>query len=91
VKKNRLEGVFQARREIAKEEGSTPTPAQRETQEAGRSNPANRGLYIHTSLYLSRKVHGDVRVALMQDGGKMDLSELVDKLLTEWLEMRRGA
>jgi hypothetical protein len=88
VKKNRLEGIFQARREIAKEEGSTPTPAQRETQEAGRSNPANKALYIHTSLYLSRKVHGDVRIALMQDGGNEDLSQLVDRLLEEWLDRR---
>jgi hypothetical protein len=87
MKKNRLEGVFQARKQITRE--IEPPPAQRETEEAGRSNPANKGLYIHTSLYLSRKTHADVRIALMQDGGKQDLSGLVDKLLAEWLEMRK--
>jgi hypothetical protein len=87
MKKNRLDGIFQARRTIEKE--ATPPPAQRDAEEAGRSNPANKALYIHTSLYLSRKVHGDAKIALLQDGGKEDLSELVDRLLAEWLESRR--
>lgn len=87
MKKNRLDGIFQARQAIDRE--AAPEPARRESQDAGRSNPANKALYIHTSLYLSRKVHSDVKIALMQDGGDVDMSELVDKLLVEWLEMRR--
>lgn len=87
MKKNRLQGIFPARRAIEKE--GEPAPAQKETAEAGRSNPANKGLYIHTSLYLSRKTHADVRVALMQDGGE-DLSELVDRLLESWLDARKS-
>jgi hypothetical protein len=87
MKKNRLDGIFQARRSIEKE--VEPPPAQREAEEAGRSNPANKALYIHTSLYLSRKTHGDAKIALLQDGEKEDLSQLVDRLLAEWLESRR--
>ena len=87
MKKNRLDGIFQARRSIEKE--VEPPPAQRESEEAGRSNPANKALYIHTSLYLSRKTHGDVKIALLQEGGQEDLSQLVDRLLAEWLESRK--
>ena len=87
MKKNRLDGISQARRSIEKE--VEPPPAQREAEEAGRSNPANKALYIHTSLYLSRKTHGDAKIALLQEGGKEDLSQLVDRLLAEWLESRR--
>jgi hypothetical protein len=87
MKKNRLDGIFQARRSIEKE--VEPPPAQREAEEAGRSNPANKALYVHTSLYLSRKTHADVKIALLQEGGKEDLSELVDRLLAEWLEARK--
>lgn len=89
MKKNRLDGIFQARRAIEKE--STPPPAQRDAEEAGRSNPANKALYIHTSLYLSRKTHADARAALIQDGSQEDLSQLVDRLLSEWLEARRSS
>lgn len=87
-KKNRLAGVFQARQQIERQ--AEPPPAQREAEEAGRSNPANKQLYIHTSLYLSRKTHGDAKIALLQDGGHEDLSQLVDRLLAEWLESRKG-
>lgn len=89
MKKNRLAGVFQARQTVEREQRIEPPPAQRDAEEVGRSNPANKRLYIHTSLYLTRKTHAEARAALLQDEGDEDLSQLVDRLLFEWLESRR--
>lgn len=43
---------------------------------------------IQTSVYLTKKTHKQVKAALILDDGKEDLSDLVERLLLEWLHSR---
>lgn len=49
-----------------------------------RSNPE----YEQTTLYISRALHTDVKVALVRDG-RHDFSDLVEELLEKWVKSRR--
>jgi len=50
-----------------------------------RSNPD----YEQTTLYVSRTLHADVKVALVREG-RHDFSELVEELLEKWVKARRS-
>lgn len=41
--------------------------------------------FEQVSLYLRRDTHRDVQIALLREGRKQDVSELVESLLAEWL------
>jgi soluble lytic murein transglycosylase-like protein len=58
------------------------------TRKKGRSNKANKADYQHTSIYISRAVHLDVKMALLKAGEEEDFSELVERLLKDWLAVR---
>ena len=42
--------------------------------------------YVQTTLYVERAVYADVRAALIREGG--DFSELVNRLLCDWIKKR---
>ncbi len=43
---------------------------------------------IQTSVYLTKKTHKQIKAALILDDGKEDLSDLIERLLLEWLRSR---
>jgi len=44
--------------------------------------------YEQTTAYVRRTTYRDVKIALLQDGDDRDYSELVEELLTQWLQAR---
>jgi hypothetical protein len=83
---------------------STPVRASAETEEAERERRSRRAIsdskrsradktndtadMIQTSVYLTKDTHKRVKAALILDDGKEDLSDLVERLLVEWLHSR---
>ena len=98
-KSSRFSGLLKKPRETEPEEEPAaevapvlPAPAEKKIvvsiRPKGRSHPDNKGRFVSTTVYLDRSVHKPVRSALLDDG--RDLSELVEELLTNWLESRKG-
>ena len=89
-----------------REQSSEPkpgVPAQSEVADQGQgfSQPAaprrgrppgkrsNRG-YVQMTAYIRRDVHRAANLTLLQADDQRDLSELVDQLLSDWIEQQRG-
>lgn len=49
---------------------------------AKRSDPA----YVGFTTYIRKDTHLKVKIALLQDGGTRELSELVEELLSKWVK-----
>lgn len=42
-----------------------------------------------TTIYIEPQLKEDVRIKLIQNGDKQSLSNLINELLTEWMERQR--
>ena len=67
---------------------SEDTPeAEAPTQEAPARPKAKAPARFHTSFYpSSRQLYDDVKIALIREGKSRDFNQLVNELLTEWLD-----
>lgn len=63
------------------------TPAKRRGRPPGgkRNDPD----YEQVTAYVRKRVHRDVKIALLQDEPRREFSELVDELLRKWLAERK--
>jgi hypothetical protein len=69
-----------------REQGSQPDSESVQAPKMGRppgkrSNPE----YEQVTSYVRKDTYQAVKVALLQSGGKMQFSDLVEELLTKWL------
>lgn len=83
--------------------GRTKTPAKKsspKSKSASESDaPKRRGRpatgkrndpeYDQTTAYVRKATYKAVRIALIEDGEEMDYSDLVERLLSKWLESRK--
>ncbi len=98
---SKFDGIFGAAKERAKSKGKvsargkgkTPradaTPVLRPGRPAGpaggkRSDPD----YMQISAYVRKQTHADAKIALLREGKRRELSELIEELIAEWLKAR---
>lgn len=75
--------VAKAARKQAAEDSTTTATAK---PKAGkRSSDA----HTQVSAYVRTRIRAQVKIALIEDGNRIDFSDLVDHLLEQWLESRK--
>ena len=47
--------------------------------------------YQKTTVYLSKQLHRDVKIACLKENPPLDMSEVVEQQLTNWLARRAGS
>ena len=65
---------------------SKPEPIKRGRPKGKRSNPD----FEQVTAYVRSKTYRQTKIALLQQSELEDFSELVEKLLTEWLSTQKG-
>ena len=66
------------------EESPPPSPAPKKRgRPSGKRSDAE---YVQVTAYIHKDTHRNVKIALLKSGSDKDFSDLVDKLLTDWLE-----
>jgi len=68
-----------------------PVEAQKQPESAAKRRGRPRGKRSHpdfeqVSAYISRRTHLSVKIALLQEGQGREFSELVEELLSQWLQ-----
>ena len=69
-----------------------PAPAVTPTKRRGRGRPRGKRSdpnFEQVTTYLRKHTHQGVKIALLQEGGGREFSELVEDLLARWLKARR--
>lgn len=61
------------------------TPVKKRGRPSGKRSDAD---YVQVTAYIQKDRHRDVKIALLKSGSEKDFSELVDKLLANWLKSR---
>lgn len=94
---SKFKGVFANREREAQPLADTPELAVREPVEAapsvkpvGRPKTGKRSSpdYEQVTAYIKKQTYKDIRIALLQNGGEQEFSDLVEELLHQWLEAR---
>lgn len=70
-----------------------PTPAVTEPQKKRGGRPKGKRSdpnYEQVTAYIKKETHQQVKIALLQNGGGQDFSELVDELLVKWLRTQKS-
>ncbi len=93
------EGLFEQRQAERAEEPTTtqevvaseqrPTERKRaakKPQSLPKTGKKDNPDYQQATAYIPRQLHQDVKVLLIQEGGKQDFSELVEELLRKWVK-----
>lgn len=78
---SKFKGILKAAREDEQPDEVLPVP-KRGRPKGKRSHPD----YEQVSAYIRKETYRKVKLALLQSGDESDFSELVEKLLGEWLE-----
>lgn len=71
--------------EIHKNGSQQQTVRRRGRPQAKRSDPD----YVGFTTYIRKDTHLNVKISLLQEGKGRELSELVESLLSDWMDMRR--
>jgi hypothetical protein len=83
--------IFNASRKGQPEEESPSVSTPPKRGESVRTvGKRSQGDYTQVSAYVRTQTHRNVKIALLQDGAHEDFSELVERLLAEWLSARGG-
>jgi hypothetical protein len=69
------------------EEAGVPAVASRRRSLGKRSDPE----FEQVTAYIRKNTHRAVKLALLSDGGGLQFSDLVETLLTKWIESRQQA
>ena len=64
-----------------------PPPAARPARQGKSSDPE----YQKTTVYLPRQLHRDVKIACLQADPPLDMSDVIEQKLADWLTARRVA
>jgi hypothetical protein len=83
---NRFAGLFSTARVPHPVEHLT---AGAEKNEAGRTTKSTDPTYQRTTLYIPKTLHRQFKSATIDDGQEM--SEVMEKLIQQWLESRKNA
>lgn len=78
---SKFKGIFTADREDEQPDEALSVP-KRGRPKGKRSHPD----YEQVSAYIRKETYRKVKLALLQSGEESDFSELVEKLLGEWLD-----
>ena len=63
----------------------TPAPGTRPSRQGKSSNPG----YQKTTVYLPKQLHRDVRIACLQADPPLDMSDVIEQKLADWLMARQ--
>jgi hypothetical protein len=89
---SRFDEVMRARAKPADPEPPDPSPAPPSAPPPPRrgrpKGKRSSGDHEQVTAYLRRETYRNVKVALIKGGGAEDFSELVERLLSGWLESR---
>ena len=83
TKTNRFNGLMEAVKERQTEEQTTSVAAVK-----SRSGKSSNPDFAQISVYLPKETHRAAKRALLDMDQKMDLSELIDELLSKWVAAR---
>lgn len=75
-------GVAMEPPQAEEEETSHIKPVQRDRSVGKRSDPA----FEQVTAYVRKRTHDAVKVALIKEGRRREFSELVEELLSTWVE-----
>jgi hypothetical protein len=81
--------VLRAIKEAAPGPAANPSPAPAEAPRRGR--PAGKRSdpdYVQVTAYVSGRLHHNVKIALLQERKGREFSQLIEALLSDWLESR---
>jgi hypothetical protein len=83
---NRFAGLFSTARVTQPVE---PASVRKEKKEAERTTKSTDPTYQRTTLYIPKTLHRQFKSATIDDDQEM--SEVMEKLIQEWLESRKNA
>ncbi len=66
---------------------AAPGPGARSARQGKSSDPE----YQKTTVYLSKQLHRDVKIACLQTDPPLDMSDVIEQRLADWLTARRPA
>lgn len=85
---SKFRGIFDARRAQDTEDAQQPPKRGRGRPKGSAGGKRDDEHYTQASAYILRKTHKKVKAALIED--EKEFSELIEELLTEWLEARKS-
>ena len=87
-KASKFKGILESVREREVDPSPAPTPQATAPKRGRPSGKRSDSEYVQVTAYIPRQVHRDIKIALLQGGNDQEFSELVEKLLSNWLESR---
>jgi hypothetical protein len=90
--KTRFDGLFhkKASQETSFSEKVSDPSDSAQPFNTGRMNRRGNPNYQQVSGYIRKETHAAVKIALIQEGQGRDLSDVLEELLTKWIESRKA-
>jgi hypothetical protein len=90
--KTRFDGLFNKKpgEKVGRVERSSMESATAQPFNTGRMNRRGNPNYQQVSGYIRKETHASVKIALIREGAGRDLSDVLEELLTKWLEEQKA-